>query len=209
MVEAGGDWLVVVLEVVRGAEARHPHPVLPAGAGPAGCPVQRAVREAEVVRCTGLRPEDLVDGAEHALPLTARAEGGGGVACNPQPVGVVVHCPQFGIFSELRESYQLLVEPRILLYLMSPPRYFHLYPILLLLLEKMMFLVCLVVTAKGRGVPRACAQLAGHGGVGPGVVGGVVVVVGPLVGPRQAVRIRGAVVEAGVPLQPAGARAAV
>ena len=172
--------------------------------------MKSAVREdAKVVRSSRLGPQDLVHTPQNTLALPAGAEGGGRVAGHPQPVRVVVHRAKLRVLAQLGQTDQLLVKSCVLLDLVAAAWYLHFYPILLLLLEKVVLLVSLVVGLPGWGVPRSGSQLARHGGVRSRVGGRVRPAAASQagIGPETSgsVRISACVVgETRVPFQTAG-----
>ena len=114
-----------------------------------------------------LRPEDLVHRPEDAVAFPPGTGSLVVVAGQPETLVVVVVVvvtlsANLGVFSELGESDQLLVEPGVFLNLMSPPCDLHFDSIFLLLFKEMMFTL-FIVASKRRRMPGSGAHLAAHG----------------------------------------------
>ena len=115
-----------------------------------------------------LRPENLVHRPEDAVALPPGTGSLTGVAGQAEAlvvviVMVVVTLPaNLGVFPQLGESDQLLMESGVFLYLMSAPCDLHFDSVFLLLFKEIMFTL-LIVASKRRRMPGSGAHLAAHG----------------------------------------------
>ena len=118
-----------------------------------------------------LRPENLVHRPEDAVALPPRTGSLTGVAGQTEAlvvvivvvVMVVVTLPaNLGVFPQLGESDQLLMEPGVFLYLMSAPCDLHFDSVFLLLFKEMMFPL-LIIAPKRRRMPGPGAHFPAHG----------------------------------------------